>query len=75
MEREVRFTDKNKALEMLAKHQGMFIDRQIVLQQSNNNISKMSEDDLKRELAKQIELANTINISPVTQDNHNNKDS
>ena len=53
---------------MLAKHQGMFIDRQIVLQHNTNDVSKMSADELQKELQHQLELANTIDVTPADAD-------
>lgn len=65
VEREVRFHDKNKALEMLGKQQGMFIDKQLVLTANAGDLSKLSTAELEAELQRQQQLANTINITPV----------
>ena len=65
IEREVKFHDKNKALEMLGKHQGMFIDRQqIMIGHGTFDTAGMSEKELQDELNRQLDIANTIDITP-----------
>jgi phage terminase small subunit len=65
VEREVKFHDKNKALEMLGKHQGMFIDRtQIMVAHGTFDTAGMSEKELRTELERQLLISNTIDITP-----------
>jgi phage terminase small subunit len=64
VEREIKFADKNKALEMLGKHQGMFIDRQLILQHNTSDVSNLSTAELEKELRKQYNMSEAIDITP-----------
>jgi phage terminase small subunit len=75
IEREIKFNDKVKALELLARHQGMLIDnkRVIVEQAGSIDTSKMSTDALQKELEKQMSLAKTIDVEAKTIDGKEDK--
>jgi len=74
VEREVRFHDKNKALELFMKSQGMMIDRQqVMVAQGTFDITKMSTQELQDELKKQQQLSNTINIHPICAQGEDNE--
>lgn len=46
---KVRLWDKNAALDKIAKHLGMFVDRSVMTM--NHNYSQMSEEELRFEIA------------------------
>jgi hypothetical protein len=45
----VRLWDKNVALDKIAKHLGMFVDRSVVTM--NHNYAQMTEEELRSEIA------------------------
>ncbi|MEN6620915.1 MAG: terminase small subunit [Smithella sp.] len=49
VEREVRFTDKNKSLELLMRHAGMLIDKKQV--DITSRVEGMSEEEIDKHLA------------------------
>ena len=67
-EREIKFCDKNKALEMLARHQGMFVDKSLVVTANAGDLSQLPTDALEAELKKQLGLSQTINVTPSHTD-------
>jgi len=71
VEREVRFYDKNKSLELAGKHIGMFIERKELTINNNFDVTKLSTEEIRIELDKQRRIADlalrTIDVTP--QDN------
>jgi len=67
VEREVRFYDKNKSLELAGKHIGMFIDRKEININNSFDVTKLSTEEIRIELEKQQKIAelalNTIDIT------------
>ena len=72
-EREIKFCDKNKALEMLARHQGMFVDKSLVVTANAGDLSQLPTDALEAELKKQLGLSQTINVTPSHVDTENDE--
>ena len=68
VEREVRFTDKNKSLELLMRHAGMLIDKKQV--DVHQQISSMSREERQKEIQKLLAKMeeNTINVTSETGD-------
>lgn len=68
VEREVKFYDKNKSLELAGKHIGMFIDKREVKITNNFDVTNLSTEEIRAELDKQRRISdlalNTIDITP-----------
>lgn len=65
VEREVRFTDKNKSLELIMRHAGMLVDKKEV--NITNKVEEMSDEERRAEIRRlQSQLA--INITPEEGD-------
>ena len=64
IEREVRFTDKNKSLELLMRHGGMLIDKkQIDVTQRVDDMTPEELEARKQELEKRLGIK-IINVTP-----------
>lgn len=61
-EREVRFYDKNKSLELLMRQAGMLIERKQV--DVHKVIETMTSEEREREIERLIAKRNTIDITP-----------
>ena len=68
MEREVKFYDKTKAIELLAKHIGMLNTTSTVNVNHSIDLSKLSTQELQAEIDKQRQLLNTIDIQAIDTD-------
>ncbi len=61
-EREVRFYDKNKSLELLMRHAGMLIERKQV--DVHQTIETMTSEERERKIQELLAKRNTIDITP-----------
>lgn len=72
VEREVKFYDKNKSLELAGKHIGMFVDRKEVKITNSFDVAQLSTEEIRAELDKQRRIAdlalNTIDITADSDD-------
>ena len=67
VEREVRFYDKNKSLELAGKHIGMFVDRKELTINNSFDVAKLSTEEIRYELNKQRRIADlALNIIDIT---------
>jgi phage terminase small subunit len=62
VEREVRFNDKNKSLELLMRHMGMLVDRKQV--DVHQTIETMTSEERERRIQELLAKRDTIDITP-----------
>lgn len=67
-EREVKFYDKTKAIELLAKHIGMLNTTSTVNVNHSIDLSKLSTQEIRQELDRQKQLLDTIDIQAIDTD-------
>lgn len=72
-EYDVRFTPKDRVLELAAKIAGLLVDRHhLTVDQGGVDLSGLSEEELQRELERQTRIADAIDVDAEPSGNEDN---